>query len=67
MILLKIVQTFFLLLPRYKLPLPPVRPGGQNGRPITFIAYRHLDELAEKQGTTNLRKIVNYTCAIRLE
>ena len=56
MILLKIVQTFFLLLPRYKLPLPPVRPGGKNGRPITFIAYLHLDELEGNQGTTSLPK-----------
>ena len=63
----KLYKHFSSLYLPVKLPLPPVRPCGKNGRPITFKAYRHLDELAGKQGTINLRKIVNYTCAIRLE
>ena len=60
-------KHFYSLYLRVKLPLPPVRPCGKNGRPITFKAYRHLDELAGKQGPTNLGKIVNYTCGVRLE
>ena len=55
MILLKIAQTFF---PPFTPAInaetrPPARRCGKNGRPITFKAFRHLDELAGKQGTTN--------------